>query len=359
MQTGLIMVNKYAQAMAAFFNGIDKETEAQPEKLALAFANHFKKGRSFLTGMKIELPVENIYNVTIANRSTPLSFITRRLPLIADTTVITHYRENKQRFHEYHDPIGMYEGPIGAVAATTCYLRCPHLIELGVWLRDCKPLLLEGDVFYWPDIVVERMYGQDIRSADISESEVSTQPLCDVIIQNKKLVDISTTNPVKSQIIRPMLLVDLPYIENVDLATFAKITSDEREAVEQFRDFLRAKFLDLKQNEESERFETNLAKIGIELRDGLRKLESDYVALKRKRAFQVTGATIAAATAVLVVISSTAFGMLPELLGTVGTGGGLLAIAKALQEHISNRQKTIKETPYYYLWLLSRKANKR
>jgi len=152
-----------------------------------------------------------------------------------------------------------------------------------------------------------------------------------------------------------VLQIDLPYIENVDLKTFSQITSDERVPLERFRDLLRIKFLHLQENEGSEFFEAGLAKIGSELREGVRRLTSDYDTLKRKAAFQITGAAIAATTAILVAVSSTIFGVLPQVLGT---GGGLLAIAKALEQYLSKKQKT-EDMPYYYLWLFHRKKGDR
>lgn len=339
--------------MTAFFQSIDRNTETNPTQLALAWADTFRNGKTLSEDINIEIPDGNINNVNILSHQTPLSFLTKRLPLIADTTIISHYGEKRHEF--YH---GTWTSPTGSTIYRfddcTCYLRCPDLEELGVWLRDCKPLLTGGDLFYFPDIIVETIFADDFSTRrQKAYWEASRDPLCEIIVENKKLVHLLTDQMVKSKLVRPVVLVDLPYIENVDLGTFAHITADEKEPTERFRDFLRLKFLDLKQNEESEFFETNLAKIGIELRDGVRKLEADFATLKQKRAFQVAGATIAATTAILVAINGTAFGNLPALLGT---SGGLLAIANAIQEYSVEKRKTINESPYYYLWLLSQKT---
>jgi hypothetical protein len=351
------MINQYAETMRAFFRSVNRKIESDPTKLALAYANHFWEKSDQVhrhSHQKVLLPQDSLDNVSILARDTSLPFLTKRVTLIADTTVITHYGEGSHIFYEYKDTPPTGDDFLGLARSndTTCYLRCPNLQELGEWLKKCKPLLLSGDVFYFPDIFVHRGtegYGTDVmREWDTDES---IEPLCDLIVESKKLVDTTQVNVIKSQFVRPILQLDLPFIENVDLGTFSKITSDQRGGIQRFRDFLRYKFLDLKRNEGSESYDANLAKIEIELRDGVRSLNSEYQAMKRKMAFQVTGAIIAAATATLVAVNSAAFGVLPQVLGT---SGGLLAIANALDHYLSERDK-LRDTPLYYLWLFANK----
>lgn len=344
------MNSTYADLMVSFFKSLDKETERNPETLALAYANFFRESgaRSFDTNIVLP-PTANINNVSILSNSTPLSFLTKRAALVADTTLLTHYGETKHQFWHYSDspPKAPNDGD-----TTDCYLRCPNLIELGNWIRDCKPLLLTGDMFYFPDIVVEHER-ESWHDGDViaTTSEESIHPLCEVVIENRKLVDSLPSVAIKSRYIRPILEIDLPCVDNVDLSTFCKITLDEKEATEQFRDHLRLKFLDMKENEESEFFDSNLAKIGIEIRDGVRKLNSQLSSIRHQRAFQVTGAAVGVIAASLVAINNAALSSLPEILGT---SGGIFAIAKAVEQYIVEKKK-IQDSPYYYLWLIEKK----
>ena len=351
------MNNQYSESMRTFFDGLDSSTERDPEKLALAFANHFwsKSGwENRHSGQKVTVPHDSINNVSILARETALSFLTKRTSLVADTTLLTHYGEKKHVFYEYEDsPPGPAGTGFDDRNDTISYLRCPNLRELGEWLKNCKPLLLQGDVFYFPDILVHRVKEGRYTGEDEWDSEETIGPLCNLIVENKKLVDTATTNIVKSNLIQPILDLDLPYIENVDLGTFCKITSDEKESFLRFRDFLRLKFLDLKQNEGSESFDANLLKIGIELREGVRSLGSDFDRLKRKSAFQVTNAVIASTTATLVALNSAALGFLPQVLGT---SGGLVGITIALEQYLSEKQK-LGDSSFYYLWLFSKQVS--
>lgn len=348
------MKNTYAQLMRLFYNSPEaQEADNKPETLALAYANFFRREgptpNTHPEEVKLFLPLAtNNNNVSILSRDTKLSDLTKRVSLIADSTLITHYKETQHKFWNYTSlPKTGHDGDI-----VDCYLRCPNLSELGKWLRDCKPLLLSGDMFYFPDILVEhtREYWHD--NDEITSTEDSIGPLCEFVIDNRKLIEVQpdTDRVIKSKYIHSILQVDLPFIDNVGLANFCKISSDNREAFEQFRDYLRSKFLDLKQNESSETFNSGLAKIGIEMRDGIRKLKSQLSEISGQRAVQVTGAAIGIISAVLVAVDSNVFSNLSSIFGT---SGGILAISPVIQEYISKRQQP-KDSPYYYLWLIQK-----
>lgn len=343
------MNNKLAQTMQTFFKNVDKEILTDPTKLANAYANHFISNElnKYPT---FNLPSDNINNVNIISTGTSLDFMTRRVPLIANTTVISHYGEKPHPIRV----IDLSPDRRDYSANVMCSLNCPSIQELGMWLAKCKPLFESGEIFYFPDIRFLDI-GITGSGGTSRENEVSLKPLHDVIIKNKKLVGLMNSKKIKPRLVRPILEIDLPFIDDVDLGTFAKITADEREAADRFRDFLRLKFLDLQQNEGSEHYETNITKIGVEIRDGVRRLNSDLNILKKKRAFQVTGAAIAATTALLITINSAEFKFISELLGT---SGGLLAVTKAFGDHTLERKKIAEDSPYYYLWLLSKKKRK-
>jgi hypothetical protein len=212
--------------------------------------------------------------------------------------------------------------------------------------------LLNGDVFYYPDISIERDEWDPHEFTPHQTKEISIGRLTDVIVENRKLVDVLVRRPVASRLVRVVLEIDLPYIENTDLGTFARIMSDEREALERFRDLLRSSFIDLKKSEDSDHFESEMTKIELDLRQGVRKLSSDMRAMSRKRAFEATGGALVLATAILIAVGGTGFGSLPAILGS---GGGLLAALKILEENIA-RKRVLTESPYYYIWLLSTKS---
>lgn len=348
--------NSNGHTMKTFFSSLDKEVITDPKALALRFASSFWNAGRRHYEQKLVLPsVDNLWNVSILARDTSLEFLTKRIPLVASTTVVTHSGERPHLFWEYRDS----PPAIGADRQdTACYLRCPDLVELGTWLRDCQPLLEAGDIYYFPDVLIERITETHYYQVDQkSTEEASIALLCDVIVQSRRITDAvapaalkvpqSSPGVPKTGLMRPILQVELPYIDNVDLATFSKISSDEHEALDRFRDYLRQKFLDLQEAQNDVLYETRLAKLILELRDGVRKLESDMKALRRKRAFQAAGAMVLSTTATLVAFNSNVLGSLPQLLGA---SGGLMAVSKILEEYLADRQR-VKDNALYYLWL--------
>ena len=73
----------------------------------------------------------------------------------------------------------------------------------------------------------------------------------------------------------PILKLELPILEKVDLPTFAKITVDENEALANFRHFLRGKLLDIDAARGSESYDRALKKLSWDIEDQVRKLNSE------------------------------------------------------------------------------------
>ena len=359
--------------MQRFFQRIDAVVEQDPVKLTNAFADYYwrtektmgKEQENLNSDDKIELPptVSNLQNISILAQNTSLEFLTKRVPLIADTSIFAHFGEQAHVFFEPYNRDNTFRVKIDHERAT---IGCPSLRKLGIWLKECKPLLLRGDLFYLPDIRYEKVFFSGY-SGRLDESITKTSSknlLLDALVNNKKLVEkVNQNNDIpqiissktKTLLLKPILTIDLPYIEDVDLSTFVKITSDENESFQRFKDFLRLKFLEIKHSESSEFFDSELAKMAIELRDGVRHLNYDFNRLQKKTAFSIIGASVAAVTAVLVAVNSAAFGILPEILGG---GGGILGLNKVIGEYLNEKDK-IETSPYFYLWLFSNKVHRR
>jgi hypothetical protein len=157
-----------------------------------------------------------------------------------------------------------------------------------------------------------------------------------------------TRDTEKSASIRPIVTLKIPVIENTTLQDFCKITADEEASFTNFKDYIREKLLDLRANETSEVYETGLTRIGLEMAKEVRMLDNEFIALQRKRAFQVTGAALGSCTAMLVAVVGGALAAVP---GVVGAGGGLIALLNAI-EAAQTKSIQLHGNPCYYLWLL-------
>jgi len=183
-------------------------------------------------------------------------------------------------------------------------------------------------------------------------SERALASLADVVVRGRKIVDVVTEDPLKVQLLH--LEVELPYLEGTSLADFCAITVGETDAYETFRSFLRLKFLDLDQASESEQLHRELAKIGEDLRDGVRRVDGELKRIRSRGAVSVTGATVATVGATLVLV----FGQdLAQAMSLLGASGGIWGAVNAAQAY-NEQRRSVAERPYYYLWLLRRSTGR-
>lgn len=356
----------YGKFMREFYKEYDETDE--PESLAMSFAKYCK-GTIFSDALHVVLnaggvtlspAIKQLKNVSMLNDNSSMEFITKRTLLISETSILTHIEGNQQQFdYEFSDghASGFSDDEL------TYYLKCSDLVSVGKWLKACKPLLVEGKIFYMPNIILNQVRELDYPGV-FSRKEYVRQPLqnyvLNVVQDNKKLVQEGTNKEIEtirfqpktvSKFIHPLMETEIPFIDNVGLETFSKISVDEAEALDSFRSYLRMKFIDLEATEGSEQQERELTKISFEMQDGVKKLQSDFKSLSRKTAFQATGATVALTTAILVAVNANMFGKIPELLGV---SGGVFGVAKMFNDYFSEKSD-LKESPYYYLWLFKNK----
>jgi hypothetical protein len=111
------MINQYAETMRAFYRSVNRKIESDSSKLALAYANHFWKTSDQVhrhSYQKVFFPQDRLENVSILARDTSLSFLTKRVTLIADTTVITEVTNRifsifAGRLMEIHGQQGLFK----------------------------------------------------------------------------------------------------------------------------------------------------------------------------------------------------------------------------------------------------------
>jgi hypothetical protein len=343
---------RYSALMTKFFTSenIDELTETE---LAKKFMDFMHSNHKYLTAIKKEITSRSTFdlrNVSILTSDTPLSWMTKRALLIADSTLLGH---PTNKFTEYKTE-GFCTDPAYDIWEDVTYCtNCPDLLELGYWLKRCRGLLERGDVFYYPKVKVERVRTQyqGYQQFDWGTTE---DHLYDALVSSRKIVQNMRDNPLKADFIRAIIeivKIHLPFVGRVDLSAFSKISCDEHRRLETFRSFFREQFLELSSNEGSVSFDRNLQRIGIRIRNGVRALASDFRSLRRKAAFQSVGATIGTVVATLLAINSEVFPMLPTILGP---SVGLTVFLKFIEEDYEKLSR-LKDSPYYYLWILESK----
>lgn len=150
---------------------------------------------------------------------------------------------------------------------------------------------------------------------------------------------------------RPVLQVDLPFIEGVDLRDFSKITTGEFAAYSAFRDFLRHSFLDMDEAMNAVESDRELVKLGLQIKDQVRATRTELGKVQRKRAVAVTGAVIGSVGATLLIVYGPA---LTAAVAAIGVSGGMWGFIHAATE---NSTRPLRENKWYYVWVLAKKSS--
>lgn len=345
---------RHGLLMAKFFSSIDLN-ETPSKEISLAYLDFMYTNYTLLKGRsKLDHSDSSIdfRNISILTKETKLSFLTKRSVLVGDSTIMSHEADPKnlvvyKAYNDFSDyTYNVYED-------ISHYTNCPDLIELGEWLKSCKELLELGDVFYYPKIMIEKVR-QDQMHGEHSFTTIHEDLLYDAIVSSRKIIQPGNRYKNNNQLIRAIVQIELPVIDNTSLSDFSKISCDEHISLERFRTFFREQFIELLINEGNESFDKNLHKISFQILNGVSHLKRDFSIFKGKSAIQSIGAVIGTTTATLIAINSALFKDLQLILGA---GGGVALFTKIIEGFYENN-KEIKNSPFYYMWLIERENKK-
>lgn len=113
--------------------------------------------------------------------------------------------------------------------------------------------------------------------------------------------------------------------------------------------------MDIDASRGSNSYKRDLDKLALEIADAVRRLESETQKMSLKGWFQATGAVVATCTALLIALDQPTL----PLFASVGDGGGALWLVTKAMEEILSKQKDLKDSPVFYMWLLSKSVPKR
>ncbi len=297
--------------------------------------------------------VDSPYHVALGLGKHDLSSFTKRAALVTDTLVLS--RELRDARLESNATLSPVEVDGSGPAARSVYAFTDD--SLGWWLAEAKPLISSGAVWYLPQYLTVpgchsfgvRLNG-DASSFDEIGFEYEAVPTLDFLVRDGRAVEASGVNPMKSRIVRPVIQLEIPVIEGTTLGDFSKITMDEFASYASFRDFLRGKMLDLDSSLNAVDSEVELAKVGLEISDQVRDIDSRLRQVRRKRAVQASGAVIGTLGATLVAVYGPA---LQAVVTSIGAGAGAWAFLNALVE---NSTRPLRDEKWYYVWALAKKA---
>lgn len=300
--------------------------------------------------------INKCFNVALRDESCEFEQLTKRVTLVSDSLLLSHGPDAPYcHLGENRDTVAFTDGnnlqPSGGDTRIIHYgIHCPDLAALGTWLLEAEPLIKAGLAWYLPSYSTRTEYRSTYeRAAALPVSQIAA---VDYIIRGGKLIDSSESNPVKDRLVRPILQIDLPFIDDVTLRDFSKITVDEFDSYKGFRGFLRTRFLSIGEALNAEQSQLELAKLRLEIEDQVSAMQAELYAAKRKKSLGVVGATVASTAALLVAVEGSVMERVLTTLGltTAGTFWG------AIKDRVENGPRAIQNGKWYYVWILARKS---
>jgi hypothetical protein len=338
-----------AQRMRRFFSShLPDGRRADPEAVAMAYT-HYVMGALGSRLIDEKKMSRSRFHVALAVEDRAFDTMTKRSVLVSDTLLLSH--DGRGAFHEHR-----HTRDDGALADNDGYtgfgFRCPHLGDLGQWILDAEHLLKAGLVWYLPS------YERNSAPLDREGPAEITVPvgLMDYLIKDGRAIDASGADPLKGSLVRPILQIDLPFVDGVGLRDFSKITVEEFDSYQAFRGFLRKRFLDLDDALDAVQSERALAGISQEIADQVRSVRSLMSQARRKRAVEATGAGIGTVSAALVAVYGPA---LQEALAMVGSGAGGAGVWAFITALSNNNPRYVDGADdWAYVWALQREAQR-
>lgn len=282
------------------------------------------------------------FYVGLGSLDSDLSYITRRGVLVCDILLLTHC--GMDGFFTTSNPQAWRLSPDKQLAG----VHGVNLAALADWLIDARPLLEAGLAWYLPRYATQTA-GTFTNSQKRLQRDPGLQPV-DFLVRDGRAIQISGDQPIASNLVRPILHADLPFIDGVSMRDFGEITVSEFDSYSAFRDYLRQRLLSLDDGLNAIQSERELTRIGLEIRDGIRSVQAQMRQARRRRAVGAAGAVVGTVGAVLAAVYGKT---LAEVVPIAGASGGVWQIIQAAAE---NNPRAVRDDKWYYVWVLAEKA---
>ncbi|MER7408094.1 hypothetical protein ABT373_37955 [Streptomyces sp. NPDC000070] len=345
--------------MNKFYDSLMEPDRRSVQDVALKYARTLKRDYERLLNAKVTST--SPYYVGLSSEMGSFTHVTKRVALVADTMLLSDHgvgevHELGIQTHATPTMITNGTNPLIFFDEHRYGIVTRDLAELGQWILDAEPLLRSGLVWYGPVFT----QGSPARSSSASVGFPSPDPLpsftdrsIDFVVEHGRAVDLATAKPLASRVVRPVLEIDLPFIDGLSLSDFAQVTSEEFDSYRQYRDFMRSRLLELDDALEAVESQVALERIALAIRDEVNAATAEMNRAARSRALSHAGAVIGTTSAVLTAVQ-------PEALqGALATSAVLAAGAAGLWPTIqafADRRPKHAQGKWHYVWVLQRKA---
>ena len=251
----------------------------------------------------------------------------------------------------------------GGVNYDWTVLLTADVVNLRAWLADASAFFDNGSMAYWP--IIKRSHtsqglGRDQtgRLGDLGRTHGEMPSPEELEQQSFHAPHFGFQDGevmLTDADFAPILNIQLPILENIDFNTLAKLMEDFPVELCSFRDFLHSSVEQMRSSAVgSESFSRDCQKVERDIRDRLRKLDSDYKKARVEAAISLTGCAVASWTLALYCILTGA----GNILTVLGPGG---IVYKASADYGSYLTKCagLKDSPAYFLWRIGKTQPKK
>ncbi|MEU7046673.1 hypothetical protein AB0A77_37315 [Streptomyces varsoviensis] len=371
-----------ARHMHKYFKRLTAEERSDPVLAARKYANSLINANDYCSAEQ-RPPLAHLarfkkypYHIGLETTGREFATLTKRATLVSDTLLLSHgtegdYRrlgwisDSRWRDQSERDPreIDDWDGPSTRVPPfdpgnpglheKEWGFYCPSLESLGTWLLESEPLLRAGLAWHLPTFMVRYQPEDCPESTGPSQYLLSARDYdaVDFLVTDGRAVNLTDTKPVLNRLVRPILEVDIPMLEGVGLRDFARITVEEFDSYAATRDLIRRTLLDMDSAMDDVQSDIALAKLGIDIRDGVREVQAQMSQVARHRAVRASGAGLGSVAAVLVAVYGPA---LTAVVSALGVGG--MGVWQVLQASADHDTRSLRKREWYFVWALSKKS---
>lgn len=350
--------------MNEFFDSLPEPGRAALRDVAHLYARTLYPHHEHLLSTKAT--ATGPYYVGLSSELGSFTHVTKRICLVADTMSLSGHgigsvHEIGQHSRSTYGSSSTRSGAVGSAPATTETYRygmvTNDLAQVGRWLLDAEPLLRSGLAWYLP-VYTRGRSGWDHSQSRINASRPGRLPSfsdrsIDFMMEHGRAVDLAGAKPLASRVVRPVLEIDLPFIDGLSLADFAQVTREEFGSYRLYRDFMRSRLLELDDALEAVDSQVALERIALSIRDEVNAAAAQISSAARSRALSRAGAVLGTTSAVLAAVRPAA---LQGALGISATiAAGATGLWPTIQAFADTRPKRT-HGKWHYVWVLQKKA---
>ncbi|MFJ6354832.1 hypothetical protein ACIQKB_35915 [Streptomyces sp. NPDC092046] len=351
--------------MNEFYDALSTQERASVRDIALKYSRTLYPSYDRLLSLKSAS--SSPYYVGLSSDLASFTHVTKRVVLATDTVLLSNHGIGTVHDLGTHEQGGIVFGDGIDLAPMTAYeLRerrygvvTEDLAGLGQWLLEAEPLLRNGLVWYGP-VYQEGTDGGNLGGFTFHTTEPGPLPSfrdrsIDFVVEHGRAVDLSRDKPLASRVVRPVLEMDLPFIDGLSLSDFAKVTAEEFDSYRQYRDFMRSRLLELDDALEAVDSQVALERVSLAIRDELNSAHAAMSKAARTSALARSGAVLGTTSAVLAAVR-------PEALqGALAVGATLAAGATGLWPTIqafADIKPRRAHGKWHYIWVLLNKTSR-